>query len=110
MSLLVAACLHELKITYANLGPSLQDRKDATVSKTRQRPVFVVVEIASLLVVDEINILLGKLRNLLGFLGDLQLACCSTKAGKINLNWVVGLLVVVGDDVGFIRSIACRSF
>ena len=68
MCLLGAAFLHELKITNANLGTSLQDRKDAAIAKSSLLPVLVVVEMTSLLVVDEVNTLVGKLRNLLSLL------------------------------------------
>jgi len=50
-------------------------------------------------VVNKVNILLGKLGDLLGLLGDLESACSSVKGAQINLNWLIGLGVVVGDDI-----------
>jgi len=99
MSLLTAGCLHKIKTLHPYLGLALKDRKEATISKTRGLSIFVVIEIACLLVINEVKIFIGKLGNLLGLLGDFQLACCSSKAGKINLNWAVCLRVVVSDDI-----------
>ena len=61
---------HELKIPRPDFGLAFQDRKNATITKSSLLTVLVVIEIASLSVIDEINIFLAKLRNLFGLLGD----------------------------------------
>jgi len=72
--------LYELKVTHADLWLAFQDRKDTSIPKSSFLAVFVVIEITSLSVVDEVQIFLGKLGNLAAFASDLEFSCCAREA------------------------------
>ena len=50
----------KLEILKGGFGAPFQDRKDATITKAFDRAIFVEVEPALLLVIEEIKVLLGK--------------------------------------------------